>query len=675
MAGKQRKTSRPGAAKPRAGGERRKSDGTAAGAPKAGAAKGGVRRGRFAPIAKWAAVAAIWMGVAGGALVGWYAYDLPDISSLTAASRRPSVTVLARDGTVLATFGQVYAAPVTLAEVPPYLVQAIVATEDRHFFSHGGIDFVGVMRAAWTDLRAGAIRQGGSTITQQLAKNLFLTADRTLRRKVQETILALWLEARFTKAQIFSIYLNRVYLGAGTYGFPAAARRYFGHRLADVNLHEAAVLAGLLKAPSRYAPLHDPQAARARGDQVLDNMADAGYLSARDLRAAKAEALRTVGPDAGSGARYFADWAVERVSGYVGEPDRDLVVTTTLDVGLQRAAEAAVRRLLAAEGAKRRVSQGALVAVSPGGAVRAMVGGRDYGESQFNRAVQALRQPGSAFKLFDYLAAFEAGMGPDDRLPDVPISIAGWHPHNYERRYRGVVTLDEAFADSINTVAVQVAQRAGLRQVIDVARRLGITAKLGAHPSLALGTSVVSPLELVCAYAGVANGGLAARPHAVVTIADREGHMLYRRARSRAPRVLAPGIVAEMDRMLARVLVDGTGRAARLDRPAAGKTGTSQDFRDAWFVGYTPGLVAGVWVGNDDDSPMKGVTGGSVPARIWHDFMTKALAGRPPRTIVPPAPAPAPPTVASRPQAVPRAMPAAATPVTSGLSSDGLYHD
>ncbi len=663
MAGKTRNTSRPGGARPRTGGN---------GRPKPGGPKRGpFRRRRVGQIAKWAAVAAIWTGVAGGAMIGWYAYDLPDISELMAASRRPSVTVLARDNTVLATYGQVYAAPVTLTEVPPYLVQAIVATEDRHFFSHGGIDPAGMLRAAWTDLRAGAIRQGGSTITQQLAKNLFLTPERTLRRKVQETILAFWLEARFTKAQIFSIYLNRVYLGAGTYGFPAAARRYFGRRLADINLHEAAVLAGLLKAPSRYAPLHDPKAARDRADQVLANMQDAGYLSARDVRAAKAERLRTVGPDAGSDARYFADWAVERVNGYVGEPDRDLVVTTTLDVGLQRAAEAALDRELARDGAKRSVSQGALVAVSPDGAVRAMVGGRDYGESQFNRAVQALRQPGSAFKLFDYIAAFEQGARPDDRLPDVPISIGGWRPHNYERRYRGVVTLSEAFANSINTVAVQVAQRAGIHNVIDVARRLGITAKLGAHPSLALGTSVVSPLELTCAYAAVASGGHAARPHAILTIADREGHVLYRRAGSRAPRVLAPGVVAEMDRLLARVLVDGTGRAAQLDRPAAGKTGTSQDFRDAWFVGYAPGLVAGVWVGNDNNSPMKGVTGGSVPAHIWHDFMTRALSGAPPRPVFPSAP----PAMAASPRPAAPAMPAAVSPRTVGADADGLYRD
>ncbi len=667
MAGKDRKATRPGGnrgtggAKRPAGGARRPARG--------GGRAGGGGRSRLATLAKWAAVAAIWMGVAGGALVGWYAYDLPDISSLTAASRRPSITVLARDGTVLATYGQVYAQPVTLAEVPPVLVQAIVATEDRHFFTHGGIDPVGMLRAAVANLRAGAIRQGGSTITQQLAKNLFLTPDRTLRRKVQETILALWLEARFTKAQIFTIYLNRVYLGAGTYGFPAAARRYFGRRLADINLHEAAVLAGLLKAPSRYAPLHDPAAARARADQVLANMQDAGYLTARDVAVARAEKLRTAGPDAGSGARYFADWAVERVNGYVGEPDRDLVVTTTLDVAMQREAEAALGRTLAREGDKRRVSQGALVAVSPDGAVRAMVGGRDYGESQFNRAVQALRQPGSAFKLFDYLAAFEQGAHPDDRMPDVPISIGGWKPHNYEKRYRGEVTLTQAFAQSINTVAVQVAQRAGIRNVIDVARRLGITAPLGNHPSLALGTSVVSPLELTCAYAAVANGGRAARPHAILSIVDREGHALYRRDGSPAPRVLSPGIVGEMDRLLTQVLIDGTGRAARLDRPSAGKTGTSQDFRDAWFVGYTPGLVAGVWVGNDDDSPMKGVTGGSVPAEAWHDFMTRATHGRPARAIAPPS---APMAERASP---PRAMPAAATPATRASSSDGLYHD
>ena len=583
--------------------------------------------GRWGRILRWTLVAAIWGTVAVGALVGWYAYDLPDISRLESQARRPSIVVMGRSDTVVATYGELVAAPVTLADTPPYLVQAIVATEDRRFFTHGGVDPLGLVRALASNLRAGEIRQGGSTLTQQLAKNLFLTQARTLRRKVQETLLALWMEARFSKEQLFTIYLNRVYLGAGAYGFPAAAKRYFDRPLANLNMHEAAMLAGLLKAPSRYAPNNDPDAAETRAKQVIANMVDAGYLSDADARAVAAQPLRFAPPPAGSGARYFADWIGEFVPGYVGEPGRDIIIRSTLDARLQRAAEAALDRGLGRDGEKHRVSQGAIVALAPDGAVLAMAGGRDYGTSQFNRAVQALRQPGSAFKLFVYLAALEEGASPTDRMPDVPISVDGWRPHNFDGKYRGDMSLEDAFAESINTVAVQVSERAGRGRVIAMARKLGITTPILATPSLALGASEVSLLELTAAYGTVADDGRAVRPYGIEAIGDRAGRVLYRRATPPPVAVLDERTVRRMDAMLQRVVLSGTGHAARLDRATAGKTGTSSDFRDAWFIGYSGDLIAGVWVGNDDGSAMKGVTGGNLPAQIWHDFMSAARAG------------------------------------------------
>jgi penicillin-binding protein 1A len=608
----------------------------------AGSARSARRsQGRLVPLLKWALVAAIWAGVALAAVIGWYAWDLPDVDRVMATSRRPSVTVASGDGAVVATYGEIYGGTVTLADAPPFLVQAIVATEDRRFFSHGGLDPFGVVRAAAENLRAGSIRQGGSTITQQLAKNLFLTPARTMRRKVQESLLALWLEARFTKEQIFTIYLNRVYLGGGSYGFQAASRRYFGRDLDEINLHEAALLAGLLKAPSRYAPSQDREAARTRAEQVLANMVDAGFIGERDAQVAARQPLRIARSPAGQDVRYFADWALERVSGFVGAPDRDLVVVSTLDARLQRLAEAALDRTLERDGKRLGVAQGALVALSPDGAVRAMVGGRSYAQSQYNRAAQALRQPGSAFKLFVYLAALENGLTPSSRVVDGPISIDKWRPRNFEGRYRGAVTLTEAFAQSINTVAADTAERVGRRNVIAVARRLGITSKLESHPSLALGASEVTLVELTAAYAAVANGGYAVNPYAIAEIRDRAARALYRPQGSSAPRVLDAQIVRSMDDMLSAVLTVGTGRAARFAAARGGKTGTSQEFRDAWFVGYAGDMVAGVWVGNDDGAAMKGVTGGNLPARIWRDFMETAFQGEGPRGVAAPVAGPA----------------------------------
>jgi penicillin-binding protein 1A len=576
----------------------------------------------------------LWTAIVGGGVLGYFAVTLPDTSELTRAGRRPSVTILAADGSLLTTFGDLFGQPLTLREMSPYLPKAVIATEDRRFYSHFGIDPFALVRAAAADLTAGRVVQGGSTITQQLAKNLFLTPERSLPRKIRETLLALWLEHRFTKDQILEIYLNRVYLGAGTYGVDAAAHRYFGKSARSTTLYESAAIAGLLKAPARFNPVRDRDKAAARTARVLANMAEAGILTeSQAANAIKEAGARPAVAATRSGARYFADWVAEQLSDFAGAGSRDLVVTTTLDPRLQAAAEVAVADTIAREGPKAAVSQGALVAMSPDGAVKAMVGGRDYTGSQFNRATQAQRQPGSAFKPFVYLAGLEAGLRPADQFVDAPIRLGNWQPRDYTGHYQGEMTLAEGLAQSVNTIAVQVAQRAGIRKVIAVAHRLGISSELAPEMSLALGTGEVNLLELVSAYAPFANGGLGVWPHGIAEIRDSEGNLVFRRSGSGAGQVMSPEAAGAMNEMLSAVIGHGTGRSAALPRPAAGKTGTTQEYRDAWFVGYTADLVAGVWLGNDDDSPTNKVTGGSLPALAWRRFMLAATQTMPVRPL------------------------------------------
>ncbi|MCP4327544.1 MAG: PBP1A family penicillin-binding protein [Alphaproteobacteria bacterium] len=572
---------------------------------------------------RWLAVSAVWLGFGFGMLLAWYAHDLPDTSALGSATRRPSVTLVTGDGRIIASYGDLYGEPLGLGDLPSHLKQAVIATEDRRFYEHFGVDIWGVMRAIIANLWHGEIRQGGSTITQQLAKNLFLTPDRTIKRKVQETMLALWLEGHYTKDDILTIYLNRVYFGAGTYGVDAAARKFFGKSARDLNLYESAMLAGLLKAPSRYNPANDPETAKGRADQVLVSMLDSDYLSEAEVASGHV-VPNFRHPSVRSGELYFADWVLERVHDHVGFTDRDLFVVTTLDTELQELAQHEVGTTLIAEGAELAVGQAALVVLSPDGAVRAMVGGRDYGQSQFNRATQALRQPGSAFKIFVYLAGLQAGFRPDDVLVDGPIRVGRWRPTNYTGKYRGAMTIKEAVARSVNTIAVTVTERAGRGRVIDNARRLGISSNLKAEPSLALGSHEVHLVELTGAYAALANGGYRAAPFGIAEIRDRMGEVLFR-PNMPAERTIPLWQVGAMNEMFVNVIENGTGRNARVGRPAAGKTGTSQDWRDAWFVGYTSALVAGVWVGNDDNTPMNEVTGGNLPARLWGNFMAKAL--------------------------------------------------
>ena len=611
--------------KPKSGGGARKTDG----AKTRSGAKSPTRRRLGWRIAKWSAVFVLWLVVLGAAFVGYYAHDLPDTEHLTGPETPLSITVLAADGSEVATVGEMWGELVPVREMAPVLPHAVLAIEDRRFYTHGGIDAFGVIRAAWQNAIEGRVVAGGSTISQQVAKLVFLSPERTVRRKIQEAMLAFWLEREFTKEEILTIYLNRAYFGAGAYGVDAAARRYFGRSARDVDVAQAAMIAGLLKAPSRYSPANDLALARKRAGVVVDAMVDAGFLGENGGLAAQARVKGlTVASRGGPSAGYFVDWVREQVPGYVGRDHGALRVFTTLEPERQRAARAALAETLAAAGKSRRIGQGALVALDEDGAVRAMVGGRDHAKSVFNRATQARRQPGSAFKTVVYLAAIEKGLAPDDRIEDAPITVGGWSPRNYDDEYRGPVTVREGLARSINTVAVRVGLKAGVKHIQETARRLGIDSTLPADASIALGTGEVTLLELTSAYAALANGGARVLPHGIAEIRNRAGDVLYGRAGSGAGRAAEGADVAAMRDLLGAAVANGTGRAARLPQgfgPAYGKTGTSQKFRDAWFVGWAGKLVAGVWLGNDDGSPMDEVTGGSYPAETWRRFMVEAL--------------------------------------------------
>ncbi len=619
---------------------------------------------------KWGFVAAIWGAVALSLVLVYYCYDLPDVRQVGQHTRRPGITLIAADGTRFSRTGELQGAIVEVSRLPPHLINAVLAIEDRRFYSHFGIDLIGLARAVVVNLRHQHV-QGGSTLTQQLAKNLFLSGERTLKRKVQEALLALWLEHLYSKDQILTAYLNRVYLGSGVYGVDAAAQTYFSKPAERVTLREAAILAAMLKAPSRYSPLNNPEASRERAELVLHTMAESGFISLAEEAAAKAEPEPPRPVIADGIGRYFADWVSDHVSSYVGTDHEDLVVKTTLDLRLQQSAEQRLAGLLATQGAQYHVAQGALLALSLDGSVRAMVGGRSYADSPFNRATQAQRQPGSSFKPFIYLAALGAGFTPDTLVEDSPVRIGKWSPANYEKGFRGAIPMREALAHSVNTCAVRILERTGIDRVRSLAERMGITSPLGNDYSLALGTSEVSLIQLTAAYAGIANGGRPVLPHAIVEIRDTAGQILYKRRGSSSAPVVDAGAVSALTGMMTGVLAYGTGKAARLDRPAAGKTGTTNDYHDAWFVGFTADYVAGVWLGNDDNDEMKKVTGGSLPARLWHDFMIDAHAGLPPRAL--PYAAGADPTAVTAPQEVPAAAPSPApSNAPAGDSIQGL---
>ncbi|QDZ01870.1 penicillin-binding protein [Nitratireductor mangrovi] len=575
----------------------------------------------------WGLVFAIWAGIAGAALVAFYGARMPSATTWSVPDRPPNVKILAVDGDLIANRGMTGGEAVGLHEMSPYIPQAVIAIEDRRFYSHFGVDPLGLARAMFANIVEGRLVQGGSTLTQQLAKNLFLEPDRTIERKVQEVLLALWLEHRHTKAQILEMYLNRVYFGSGSYGVEAASRRYFNKSAREVSLPEAALLAGLLKAPSRLSPARDPKAAEARAQLVLAAMNDQGLINGRELTTAmSAPATRAAAYWTGS-EHYVADRIMEELPGLIGDVRADVVVETTVDLTLQKLAERSIRRLIGENGDKRRVSQGALVSIDGTGAVRAMVGGYDYANSQFDRASEARRQPGSAFKPFVFLAALEAGRTPESMRNDAPVRIGKWTPDNYNGKYYGRVTLATALAKSLNSVSAQLAMEVGPRAVVDTARRLGIESKLAANTSIALGTSEVTPLEITAAYVPFANGGYRPSVHFVRRVKTLTGKLLYEHKPASIPRVISAEHVAMMNQMMAETVRSGTARNAAFGWPAAGKTGTSQNSRDAWFIGYTANLTTGVWFGNDDGTPTKNVTGGSLPALAWHEFMVAAHKG------------------------------------------------
>ncbi len=588
------------------------------------------KRALIGRIAYWGLVVSLWVAIGGAGVVAWVGAHLPPIQSLEIPKRPPSIQIVDAQGRAVARRGDLAGAPVPLKEMPTYAPKAFVAIEDRRFYDHYGVDPFGIGRAAIANILHRGVAQGGSTITQQLAKNFFLTQERTITRKLQEVLLALWLERKFSKTQILEMYLNRVYFGSGAYGIEQASQRYFGKSAKHITLAEAALLAGLVKSPSRLAPTRNFDGAEKRAQVVLAAMADLKFISGPTERVALSHPPRIVAQTGNGSVNYVADWVMDALNDALGHVDEDIVVHTTIDVGLQVTAEKSLEDELTQKGEKNGVAQGAMVAMTPDGAVRALVGGRNYAESQFNRAVAAKRQPGSAFKPFVYLAALEHGLTPDTVREDKPINVKGWQPENYGHEYFGPVTLSRALALSLNTVSVRLTLEVTPMAVVRTAYRLGIASKLEPNASIALGTSEVSMLELVGAYAPFANGGYAVMPHVIEKITASNGKVLYTRSSQQLGRIIDARYVTMMNTMMAETLTIGTAHKATLPGwPAAGKTGTSQDFRDAWFLGYTAHLVTGVWLGNDDGTPTKHVTGGSLPVEIWSRFMRGAHQGVP----------------------------------------------
>jgi penicillin-binding protein 1A len=563
--------------------------------------------------------------------VGYLVYcmaTLPFGGGLVIEPTPSALVVEAEGGQVFATRGVFKGDKLTAQDIPPNVSRAIIAIEDRHFYEHPGFYLPSMMRAAFRNLLAGGAREGGSTITQQLARMTYLSPERAIRRKVQEAILTLWLEYHLSKDEILTRYLNTAYFGAGVYGVDAAAKRYFGKTAKDLSLSEAAMLAGLVRAPSALAPTRNLDGARQRAALVLDAMVETGAIARQQADAARQQpATLRVPPDNPPGTNYFVDVLHGEVKRLVGSPTADLRVRTTFDLGLQSIAENVIARRLSAEGRAKKVSQAALVAMAPDGAILAMVGGRDYNESQFNRVTQAKRQPGSLFKLFVYLTAFQKGLNPQATVVDRPVQIGDWEPENYGGRFRGQVTLRTAFANSINSVAVQLAEAVGIPAIIDTAKKLGVQSELPAVPSLALGSGEVTLMEMTRAFAAIAANAESVEPYAVRAIRNGE-QPLFTRSKSELQLASNPAARAAIQDLLASVVREGTGRAARINGPAAGKTGTSQGYRDAWFVGFTSNMIVGVWVGNDDNSPTRNVTGGDLPARIWNEFVTQSVAAR-----------------------------------------------
>jgi penicillin-binding protein 1A len=570
------------------------------------------------------------------AILFYFALTLPSVEGIAKVYKKPSVVVHADDGSIIATYGDVYGQYVKYEQMPEHLVNALLATEDRRFFEHGGVDPIGIMRALYVNISAGRLSEGGSTITQQLAKNAFLKPEKTITRKIREAMLAFLIESRYSKDKILELYLNRVYMGAGSYGIDAAARRYFDKSATELTLPESSLIVGLLKAPSTYSPTRAGDAAEKRAIQVVKNMVEADYITPKQA------AIHINSLNSGLlyvknsfNSYYFGDMVVAALPELIGQPEADVIISTTFSKRMQLLADNAVKSV-EGEAATLKASQSAVVTMRPDGAVLALLGGKNYLKSQYNRATQAQRQPGSAFKLFVYLAGIEFGFRPEGMFDDAPVQFGSWSPQNYGGGYRGLVSMREAVAESINTVAAKVASEVGVSAIKSMTAKLGVSSFQPNDLTIALGSGQVNLLELTSAYAHLAHEGRRVEPYFIIKIANREGKVLYQREPQTEPQpeILSPDNVGMMNSMLISVVENGTGRRAKIAREVAGKTGTSQDFKDAWFVGFSADLVTGVWVGNDDNSPMDKVTGGKLPAQIWAALMSPAHEGKPFKPIM-----------------------------------------
>lgn len=559
----------------------------------------------------------------------FYCYlTMPNIQKVVSRTRQPSTVIMAENGNDIAKFGNIYAQVIYPDNLPKNLTNAVIAIEDHRFYKHFGFDVFGFTRAMFTNIFRKRYAQGASTITQQVAKNIFLTPNKTVKRKVQELILALWLEHKFSKNQIMALYLNRVYFGSGNYGAEAAANWYFNKSVYNLNLREAAILAGMLKAPNRYNPILQKKNAIERSKIVLDSMKkyklikEAEYKQALNLPIGNGQEYRV------TGGKHFAQYVYDKINDFIGERNEDVVVMTTLDQKLQETAEKILREKITAAKDKN-VTEGAVVILDKTGAIKAMVGGVDYNRSQFNRAVQAKRQAGSAFKPFVYLTALQIGFSPESIISDAPISIGKWKPENYTKRYYGDVSLTYALAQSLNAATVALSKELYLKDIAANAHKMGITTDLILTPSMVLGTNGVRVIDMAAAYTALANGGYQVQPHAINEVATHDGRQIYLRQADKANRILEAKDVLNLTKMLEAVINQGTGHNAKLPIFAAGKTGTTQNYRDAWFIGWTNKYIAAVWVGNDNEKPMNKVGGGSLPAMIWHDIMQTTVKDTP----------------------------------------------
>src|SRR5687768_6602338 len=573
---------------------------------------------------KWAGAIALLGLVSLVVAVAVAVASLPDYQQLSRRSDLGQmVRMRAADGTLLVSLGPSFGRWLRYDEIPPTMRAAMIAVEDKRFRSHIGVDPVGIARSFKVRVDTGRWTQGGSTITQQLARNIFLTNSRTFGRKVKEAVLALAIERKFSKNQILELYLNRVYFGGGAYGIDAASRRFFGHSARTLSLGEAAIIAGLVKAPSNYSPTADVEAARGRSEVVLQTMVANGFVTPERAAGVDAAAIKIQPTTRQNSVRYFTDWALPQLDTLIDESSDPIEVWTTLDTGMQTAAE----RAIAANTPK--TAQGALVAIDRDGAVRAMIGGRDYVDSIYNRATQAERQPGSAFKLFVYLSALESGLKPGDTIVDEPVTIDGWTPRKSTRTPLGPVPLREAFARSINTVSAKIGDALGFGTIADMAHRFGISGKISTFPSMVLGTSDVRLIDMTRAFAAVQNRGVSVMPYAIRRVVTADGRLLYQHQAAEQRTLVAPWVAAGMTDLLQTAVLSGTGRAAQIGRPVAGKTGTTSSNKDGWFIGFSSGLTTGVWMGRDDARPVAGLQGGTAPARAFADFMRVAVAKRP----------------------------------------------